>query len=103
MNLIFNIVLALVGNKSDDYEHEKVKDAEGMELAQRINALYQRTSAKNGSGIDELFRRLGKQYLSPDSPIIINLTKEEAIKQSHKIKIEEIKEQQKNNKKKKCC
>ena len=75
-----------------------------MELANRINALYQRTSAKNGSGIDELFRRLGKQYLSPDSPIIINLTKEEAIKQNQKLKIEEIKEkQQKNKKKKNCC
>ena len=74
-----------------------------MKLAERINAVFQRTSAKNGSGIDELFRKLGQRYLSPDSPMIINLTKEEVIKQNQKLKIEEIKEEQQNKKKKKCC
>jgi Fe2+ transport system protein B len=93
--------MAIVGNKSDDYENEKVKDIEGKTLARKLNAVFQRTSAKNGSGIDELFKTLGKHFLNPDASIISNLTKEEIIKHNQKIQIEEIKAMSK--KKKKCC
>ena len=99
--LIFNIVLAIVGNKSDDYQNEKVKDSEAKALARKINAVFQRTSAKNGYGIDELFRTLGKHFLNPNACITSNLTKEEILSNNKKVQIEEIKAI--NQKKKKCC
>jgi hypothetical protein len=55
-----------------------------------------------GNGIDELFNMIGKQYLNPELSIYSNLTKEEKIKYEEHIKIEEIKNQNKNNKKR-CC
>ena len=87
------------------YQYETVKDEEAKKLANNANAIFQRTSAKNdGSGIDLLFNRLGKRFLNPDSPSIINnLSKEEYKKHQQKIKIEEIKMRNKNKIKKGCC
>ena len=99
----FNIVLAIVGNKSDDYENEKVKDVDAKNLAKTLNAVFQRTSAKQGSGIDELFRIIGKHFLNPDVAITSNLTKEEMIKHNQQIKIKEIKDMNNKEKKKNCC
>ena len=92
-----------MGNKSDDYENEDVKDSEGKEFAKSINAIFKKTSAKLGKGIDELFDMIGKQYLNPELSIYSNLTKEEKIKYEENIKIEKIKSQNKNNTKKRCC
>ena len=91
-----------MGNKSDDYENEDVKDGEAKEFAKSIRAIFKKTSAKLGNGIDELFKIIGKQYLNPELSIYSNLTKEEQIKYEDKIKIEKIKSQNKNNKKR-CC
>ena len=55
-----------------------------------------------GNGIDELFKMVGKQYLNPELSIYSNLTKEEKIKYEEHIKIEEIKNKNKNTKKS-CC
>ena len=94
--------MAIVGNKSDIYQNETVKDEEVKKLANDVNAIFQRTSAKNGSGIDLLFNRLGKRFLNSDSPSIINnLSREEYKKREQKIRIEEIKNKNKN--KKRCC
>jgi hypothetical protein len=49
-----------------------------------------------GNGIDELFNMIGKQYLNPEISIYSNLTKEEKIKYEEHIKIEEIKNKNKN-------
>ncbi len=94
--------MALVGNKSDNYQYEEVNDAEGKTLAKKINAVFQRTSAKKGTGINELFNRLGKRFLNPDCSITSNLTKEEKKKYDQQIKINEIKNKKKNQKKN-CC
>jgi len=92
----------LVGNKSDDYQNEEVKDSEAKEFAKSIKAIFKKTSAKFGNGIDDLFNMIGKQYLNPDNSIYSNLTKEEKIKYEENIKIEKIKNQNKNTKKR-CC
>ena len=55
-----------------------------------------------GNGIDELFKMIGKQYLNPEISIYSNLTKEEKIRYEEHIKIEEIKNKNKNTKKS-CC
>lgn len=93
---------AVVGNKSDDYENEKVSDEEGMDLAKKINAVFQRTSAKHASGIDELFKKIGKHFLNPNLAITSNLSKKELKEKNHRIQIEEIKNENKKNKKA-CC
>ena len=52
----------MVGNKDDLYEHEEVTNKEGIKLAKKLNAIYQRTSAKEeNGGIDELFKNIGKK------------------------------------------
>ena len=89
----------MVGNKDDLYHDEEVSYDEGLELANEINAVYQRTSAKSeSSGIDKLFANIGKKLLSPD--VIIN-TKEE---KENKLKLKKLlKEKNKKEKKKKSC
>ena len=95
-------MLAIVGNKSDDYENEKVKDDEAKNLAKELNAIFLRTSAKQGTGIDKLFEILGKHYINPEISITSNLTKAEMIEHKKKIRIKEIKKSNKNVQKK-CC
>ena len=102
-----NIILVLAGNKSDLYLNEQVNDEEGKALAKKYNAIYLRTSAKLNSSIDELFNNIGNKYLNPDMEITSNLTKEEMIQKSEKLRRDKIKlendNNNNNNTKKKCC
>ena len=41
-----NTVIALVGNKNDMYEYEKVNDEEGLAFADEINAIFKTGSSK---------------------------------------------------------
>jgi hypothetical protein len=41
-----------VGNKSDMWEYEDIDEQTGKDFANEIGALFFRTSAKNGTGID---------------------------------------------------
>ena len=96
----------MVGNKNDLYEHEEVTDKEGIELSKQLNAIYQRTSAKEETGeIDELFKNIGKKLLNPDAEINTYMTREERKKKGEKLMREQIKNEQntKKNKKKGCC
>ena len=95
------IVLALVGNKTDLYEQEVVSYDEGLELAKNINAIYQRTSAKEQSGgVDELFNNIGKKILDPSYEIVSNMTREERRKKGEKLLKQQIKTE---NPKSRCC
>jgi len=95
------LVLALAGNKTDNYMSEEVTDNEGKALAKEINSIYMRTSAKLNSSIDEMFNSIGKKFLNPDSEITSNLTKEEMIQKSEKLRRDQIKNS--NTRKKSCC
>ena len=95
--------MALVGNKTDLYEKETVSFDEGLELAKSLNAIYQRTSAKEESGgVDELFNHIGKKILEPDSVIESNLTKDEK-KQRGKILLKQQIREEEQASKKRCC
>ena len=59
-------IFALVANKCDLYEIESVSNEEGNNLADNIHAIFQKTSAKSGMGIDNLFQNLGRVYFDPD-------------------------------------
>ena len=97
---IYFLVLVLAGNKSDNYMSEQVTDNEGKALAKEINAIYKRTSAKLNTSIDEMFNDIGKKFLNPNSEITSNLTKEEMIQKSEKLRRDQIKN---NNRNKNCC
>ena len=83
----------MAANKNDKYEIEQVKDEEGEQFAKQINAVFQRTSAKNFTGIEELFYDIGKKFLIQNG---YNFNKEQ---KKDKIKIMK----KKKEKNKGCC
>ena len=92
--------MALVGNKNDMYEFEEITNDEGIAFAKELNSIYKRTSAKQGEGIDDLFKIIGKQVLHPETEITSNMTKEELKKHGEKLKEDKIKNAQT---KRNCC
>ena len=84
-------ILAVVGNKIDKYLEEEVKEEESKLFSQEINAIDKRTSAMEGTNIEELFNLLVEKYLTDIANLVIE-------KENIKINNEEIKE-----KKKGCC
>ena len=75
-----------------------------MALAKELNAIFHRTSAKDkAGGIDELFKNIGKKFLDPESEITSNMTKDELKRKGEKILRAKIKNNDNNQKKKKCC
>ena len=58
-------LLAVVANKIDLYNEQKVSNNEGQEFAEKIGAIFQTTSAQSDSGITTLFDNIGKTYLVP--------------------------------------
>ena len=61
-----NIVLAIAGNKNDMYEQEEVEENEGKDLAKQLGAIFQKTSAKESTGVEDLFVKIGKKFLNPN-------------------------------------
>jgi Fe2+ transport system protein B len=59
--------LAIAGNKNDMYEHEEVEENEGKELAKELGAIFQKTSAKESTGVEDLFVKIGKKFLNPNA------------------------------------
>ena len=49
------------------YENEAVDESEAKNLADEINAIFQKTSAKESNGIEDLFTKIGKKFLNPKS------------------------------------
>ena len=61
-----NVVLGMAGNKCDLYEEEKVTEIEAREFADSIGAIFELTSARNNTGINDLFQKVGNKYLDPN-------------------------------------
>ena len=60
-------VLAVVANKSDLYESDKLADEkQAKEFANEIKGIWMSTSAKSGDGIDKLFDTMVDKYLNPE-------------------------------------
>jgi small GTP-binding protein len=55
-----NVVLILVGNRTDDESNRKVSEDEARGYARSHNMLYMETSARTRSGIQEVFDQLGR-------------------------------------------
>ena len=73
-------ILALVGNKLDKYLDEDVNDEEAKKFAEEINAFFTKTSAMEGTNIEDLFNTLAEKYLTD----IAGLIKKEDIKKNKK-------------------
>ena len=58
-------IFAVVANKYDLFHQQQVNDEEGKEFARKIKGIFQPTSAKENTGIDELFQKIGMKYLDP--------------------------------------
>ena len=61
-------VLAVVGSKCDLQEKQSVADEQGQEFANSIGASFHKTSAKEDSGVDGLFKSLS-QRLFDTAPV----------------------------------
>jgi small GTP-binding protein len=61
-----NIILGVAGNKCDMYEKEEVNENEGKEFAESIGAFFEITSAKNNTGINELFETASNKFVYPN-------------------------------------
>ena len=117
-NCMKDVKFALVANKCDLYEIESVSIEEANNLADKIGAVFQKTSAKSGTGVDNLFQNLGRLYLEPDFDY---KAKDKIDEENYKKKMNEKKNQKdfeedefstsvkigsissKNNNNKKCC
>ena len=101
-----NIILAIIANKADLIENEQVDEEEAREFAQKNNALFALTSAKNNYGINDLFLEIAKKYTGIDSSLIFEEKDEiEEVRNIRKQSVKITKETQKKsgNKKKGCC
>ena len=59
-------IYAVVANKVDLYVEQTVSNSDGQEFADKIGAIFQTTSALSDSGINTLFENIGKKYFMPD-------------------------------------
>lgn len=60
-----NIVLGVAANKSDLFEQEAVEEGKGREFAKEIGAIFKLTSAKNQSGVEDLFLSIANKLEDP--------------------------------------
>lgn len=73
-----NILIAVVGNKSDLEDQRQVEESAGREFAKEISGIFSETSAKDTTGgINELFTKIGENLPvlpAPDAqPSVVNV------------------------------
>ena len=103
-----NIILSVVANKSDLIKEEEVDEEKAREYANEIGAFFCTTSAKNSSGINDLFLQIAKKHTGFDDIKIKNddedLSQIEGhISKNGSMRITMEKTFDKKEKKKKCC
>ena len=85
LNTDWQPIYAVVGNKYDLYESSQVSNEEALEFAKSIRAIFQYTSAKQSSGINELFNKIGNKYFNPDFNLLEEENKERELYEKKKI------------------
>ena len=103
-----DVIVFIVGNKSDIYEKEAVNEEEARQYAKDINALYKLVSAENGDGINEIFKMIGERMLTQEFLEKIKNEKNNNDNNStnnnkNTIKNISIEDNKGQKKKKKCC
>ena len=92
--------MALAANKNDMYEHEEVEESEGKNLAKELGAIFQKTSAKESTGVEDLFTTIGKKFINPNATIGGSNSKVDNKPKGQKLKAGE---QKADGGKKGCC
>ncbi len=92
-------IFAVVGNKFDLYESREVNDDEALEFAKSIRAIFQYTSAKNSSGINELFFNIGNKCFNPDFNLLEKESRERELYEKKKLDKERNKKENKGKEK----
>ena len=94
------IILAVAANKSDLIDQEVVDEGEARDFAKEYGALFTSTSAKNTSGVNNLFEEIAKKYTGAttitiknddDEPAQVENTKKDSVKLDGKEKKKEKK------------
>ena len=73
-------------------KQKEVEDKEGEELAKELGAIFQLISAKESTGIEDLFLKIGKKFIeqnpteSSNAPKIEDSQKERKLKSDQKAK-----------------
>lgn len=73
-----DVLIMLVGNKNDLFDHRQVTLNEGMEKASQYQVLFMETSAKSGDNIKILFRKVATNL--PGVDVMNNKSKDESKK-----------------------
>lgn len=93
-----NIVFAVAGNKSDLYEEQIIFPEKGIQFANKINAIFKETSAKDYESVNELFEDVIEKY---DLMMIENKNKNNGDDEENKsVSLSQTKV---NEEKKSCC
>ena len=95
------IILGIAGNKCDMYEREEVSENDAKEFAESKGAFFEITSAKNNTGINELFMNAANRFVDPNFKSNSDEEKQQADQGEGNIKLEE--NDNKKEKKKGCC
>ena len=111
-----DVIIAIAANKCDLYEERQVSDEEGEQFAKSIGAFFASTSAKNDSGITNLFENIAMKMLDPDFDFTDTEKEAKEKYENRKGKKKEITDNKKDNtknsvkldgniqkKKRKCC
>ncbi|KAF5397823.1 Ras small monomeric GTPase Rab6 [Paragonimus heterotremus] len=63
-----DVIIMLVGNKTDLSDKRKVTTEEGERLAKDLSVMFIETSAKAGYNVKSLFRRIATELLNKENP-----------------------------------
>ena len=91
-------IIAIVGNKSDLYYKEAIKEEEGEAYANKKGVPFKLTSAKIPKSFDELLEELVKKYIEK-----IERKRELSVVDALKLNEKKKKTEKKNKKNKGCC
>ena len=83
------IILGIAGNKCDMYEREEVNENDAKEFAESKGAFFEITSAKNNTGINELFMNAANRFVDPNFKSNSDEEKQQAEQGEGNIKLEE--------------
>jgi small GTP-binding protein len=97
-----NIIMYIIGNKSDLIGSEAVKEEMAREYAKEEKVNFFLTSAKDRSGIDELFNEIGNKYLNPEY-INSEENQQRILRKNEVAKVSKDSLKENQNKKKGCC
>ena len=96
-----NIILGVAGNKCDMYDKEEVNENEAKQFAEKIGAFFGITSAKNNTGINDLFMNAANKFVDPNYKINSEESKDKTESREGTVKLDN--RDLKKKKKRGCC